>query len=84
MLQQLATQLGHLPINIIFLSDGRIAFQRITNFAPIIDNGEVEIILTNENIVVNGVEICYNAIIEYKSMPDVIKWLQNQKLIYPL
>jgi hypothetical protein len=84
MLQQLGMQLGNLPLNIIFLSDGRIAFQRIGNFNPIIDNGEIFAIITQEGMLVGGFEICYNAIIEYKSMPDVICWLKNQKLIYPL
>jgi hypothetical protein len=82
--QQIALPLGNLPLNIVYISNGTIGFQKTSNFNTIIDNsGPVTIILSNDNILVGEEELCYNTAINYKELPDLSLWLKNQNLVSP-
>lgn len=86
-MQQIATQLSGLPTQIIYLSNGCVAFQRMADFATIIDTspqGDIKAVISNKNMLIGSTEVMYNQMIEYKHLPEVKQWLVEQKLISPI
>lgn len=87
MISQIAQQLSGLPIQIIFLSNGCVAFQRMTDFATIVDTspqGDIKAIISNENMLIGSTEVSYNVMVEYKHLPEVKQWLVDQNMISPI
>lgn len=85
MVPQIGMQLGPLPIQIVYDSSGMVGFNRLANFRTIVENLEdgLQIIYSNEDIVVGTTELAYNVLHDYKNMPEVLYWLKSQQLEMP-
>jgi hypothetical protein len=75
-----------LPINIVFSSTGLIGFERLKNFPTVSDHPElgIQAIFDNEGICVGTTELQYGQLYNYREMPELLAYLQQQKLINPL
>lgn len=83
---QIARQLGSLPIMIVFDSSGMVGFNRMANFPTIIENLEdgLQIIYSNDDIFLGSeTQIEYNRLYQYKEMPEMLYWLKSQELELP-
>jgi hypothetical protein len=84
-LQQAPTQLANFPINVIFLSNGQIAFQAMQQFPVTLDQnetGETLAWLSNENIIVKSEVFMYNQ--AYDVTLILKEWLKSLNLISPI
>lgn len=79
---QIARQLGSLPILIVFDSSGMVGFNLMGNMQTIVEHLEdgLQIVYSNEDICVGTTELAYNVLHDYKSMPEVLYWLKSQGL----
>lgn len=87
-MHQLPIRLGSLPISLVLISDGSVAFVKSCNFKTICDVpegvGEVVAIFDNEGFQLgNTSNFCYNVAYKYKEIPDMLSWLQQQNLQEP-
>ena len=84
-MQTVKIQLNRLPIGLELFSNGCIAFHRIADFTTIIDNPEegVSAIISNDDIKIGAIAIKYGEVCVYKNMPELLEWLQAQKMIMP-
>jgi hypothetical protein len=79
---QIARQLGSLPVQIVFDASGMIGFVRMANMPTIVEWLEdgLQIVCSNEDICVGTTELAYNVFHDYKNMPEVLYWLKSQEL----
>lgn len=87
MYQQIAIQVGSLPISAIFISNSQVGFQRHSDFKAIIDMspaGETLAILTNENMLVGEEEYVYNTAYDVPKGGGLREWLTAQRMISPI
>lgn len=87
-MQQINMQLGNLPVNIIFLQDGRVGFHPHPGMWPTIidqpEQGVMAIISTADIAIGANTVIDYGVAYEYKAMPELLAWLQTHNLHNPL
>ena len=86
MSHQVGTQLGSLPIQVVFDSSGQIGFARMANFQTVIENLEdgLSIIYSNDDIyLAENTQLMYNVLYQYKNIPEMITWLKSQNLQMP-
>jgi hypothetical protein len=88
-MQQIATQLGNLPINLHLLETGLIAFTRITAFPLIWEAFEdYEVIIDDEGLIFitldSEQEVAYNSVTSFRDSEVMTKWLQSFNLQSPI
>ena len=79
-------QLGNLPIQISYLSNGYVVFDRLADFQTIVDNlGDgVQAILSNQDIAIGANTVVeYGMQQDYKNEPELLAWLVAQNLTPP-
>ena len=83
--QQISVQLGGLPLNITFISNGQLGLTPRGAFNLIVDNTEngLSAIISSENMLVDNEEIEYNVALSKAEHPKLWQWLSEQQLIYP-
>ena len=77
---------GNMPINLVLLSNGQIAFVRVGNFKALFDQGEaggVSAVFYEEDFSIGKETYQYNTAYPYKEISDMLTWLQAQALIKP-
>lgn len=81
-MQQIAINLGNLPLNLILVSNGQLALVPRGNFPVIFDQPEqgISAIISSDKFLVGDKEIRYNTAISYKDIPELKEWLVQQKL----
>ena len=87
-MHQLPIKLGSLPINLVLISDGSVAFVKAGNFKTICDSGDdgkqiVAIFDESGFQLGNTDNFCYNVAYKYKEIPDMLQWLMQQNLQEP-
>lgn len=88
-MHQLQIKLGSLPISLVLISDGSVAFVKSCNFKAICDSGDddgkqIVAIFDNEGFQLGNTDnFCYNVAYRYKEIPDMLKYLQQQNLQEP-
>lgn len=86
-LMQMQMALANMPINLVILSNGTLAFVRVTEFKALFDMAStpegVSAEFYENMFLIDGVEYEYNSTYAYKTIPKMLKWLQAQNLINP-
>ena len=88
-MQQIAIQLGNLPINLHLLQNGLVAFTRIAAF-PLIWEAfeEYEVIIDDEGIkfitLDSEQEVAYNSMYSFRDSEVMTKWLKSMNLQSPI
>lgn len=87
-MHQLPIKLGSLPINLVLISDGSVAFVKAGNFKTICDfpedENEVDAIFDEAGFQLGNTDnFCYNVAYRYKEIPDMLAWLVKQNLVEP-
>ena len=84
--EQIAQQLGNLPIQIIYLSNGQIAFQLMQQILTIIDQchktKKILSVISSQNIIVSSEIFEYNK--AYVLTETLKKWLKTLNLLSPI
>jgi hypothetical protein len=91
MIHQVQMPMGALPVNLILIgnaSQGAVAFIRSAITKTVFDQGEVSARIDEDGILLHTgqemLDINYNTIYEYKQIPLLLKWLQQQNMQEPL
>lgn len=78
--------LGNLPLTLQLFNNGLLSIVRVANFNTIIDQPEivgVSAIFDNNGFIIGNDNYEYGHLIEYKHIPDVLNWLQQQNIQNP-
>lgn len=85
-MQAITLQLNRLPLQITYLDNGCIIFDRMGNFNTIIDlpGAGIQAIISNDDIAIgtNSV-VTYGTVVDYKNEPEVLAWLSAQMQVMP-
>lgn len=88
---QVAVQLAHMPLNLVCLSNGLVAFVRTQAFSTIWESCEGYTVCIDETgikfsgeRVVDGLDIEYNTMVSFKDNPVLKEWLISMKLTSPI
>lgn len=76
-----------MPINLVLLGTGHVAFIRVAAFKALFDQceeGGVSAEFYEGDFSVGGEVFQYNTSYPYKELPDMLKWLKAQSLIAPI
>ena len=75
-------RLGNMPVNLVLLLSGKVQFISAPDFATVIDqHSEVSAVFTQDNFSIGSLSnLCYNVSYNYKEIPEMLKWLQQQNL----
>ena len=79
-------QINRLPIKIVLYNNGCISFERLTNFATIVDSPEqgVQAILSNEDMYIGADTVIeYEQMYSYKQIPELLSWIKAQGMKMP-
>lgn len=89
-MHQVILQLAHMPVNLVCLSNGLIAFVPSQHFRTIWESGEgYEVVIDEEGLSFRGellaeqLDIPYNAMLEWRDKPVLVGWLQSMQLTQP-
>lgn len=83
-MMQLRVPINNLPINLVLLSDGTLAFIRDKNMKTLFcDDGGVSATFTKNNFWLDDVMYDYDSPMDYKENEKMLKWLQAQNLEMP-
>ena len=79
-------QLAELPVHLVLMGDGTLAFIPVQQFKTILDQPEegMTAIFSQENFSIGGAEFDYGTKYFYKEFPTMLQWLAEQKLEMPL
>ena len=84
---QFQMQIGTLPIALQLCTNETIAFLKAKNLKTIIDQPEMGIgaVFTPEGFYIGEEKVMYNWGVgyDYKDLPEMLKWLQQQNLELP-
>lgn len=88
---QCQVPLAGLPVNLVLLSNGTLAFVRVAEFVGIYDQRafgqDVDAMFGRDDFAFihdEGYdEFAYNTAYNYKEIPSMLKWLQQQNLEEP-
>jgi hypothetical protein len=85
-MHQLQIPLGQLPVNLVLLSNGCVVFIKVASFDVIFDQAPegVDAVFMDDHFIIDGEEHSYNTMYEYKHIPGMLKWLQQQNLQEPV
>jgi hypothetical protein len=83
---QIAVPLGNLPVQLICISNGTVAFVRTQDFGAIFDHPEngVSAKFTNESFSLGQEDFIYNTAYRYKEIDVMLSWLTQQQLEMPV
>ena len=84
---QVQVAVGNMPINLLLLSNGYVAFVRVANFKALFDQskeGDIVAMFYEEDFTVGAETFQYNTSYAYKEIPDMLAWLKAQELIKPV
>lgn len=80
---QMQVPIGNLPVHLVLLPGGHVAFVRVRDFKVIFDYSEVEAVFTDVDFEIGTSSFNYNTAYDYKNIPEMLAWIQCQKLIFP-
>lgn len=90
---QVQVPIGSLPINLVLVGNkfrGGVVFVKVAPFRTIIDqaeNGQIAAVFTQQDFTLLSDDAAdsfeYNTVYEYKDIPVMLRWLQQQKLEQP-
>lgn len=77
--------INSLPLRLAFFSNGCIGFERQPSLVTVFDQPEegISAVISKEELIVGTTKIAYNQTLEYKKMPELLAWLQQQRLENP-
>lgn len=88
---QVAVQLAHMPLNLVCLSNGLVAFVRTQVFSTVWESCEGYTVCIDEHGIkftgerlVEDFDIAYNDMVSYKDNPVLKEWLVSMKLTSPI
>ena len=83
---QVPIPIAGMPLTLICLGDGSIAIQPSQQFSTLIDQqlGGISAMFNMEGFTIGAEEYKYNTKIFYKAAPNVLQWLQQQKMVMPV
>ena len=89
-MMQISFQLAHMPLNLVCLSNGLIAFTRSQHFSTIWEStDDYEVCIDHDGISFTGkdldepLDIVYNDMIEWRDKEVLVKWLNSMNLQQP-
>lgn len=87
---QVSAQLAHMPVHLICLSNGLIAFTPTQQFSTIWQSEDgYQVCIGNDGISFTGeslaspLDILYNSAIEWRDKEVLVKWLKSMNLQQP-
>lgn len=88
MIFQCQIPIGSLPINLVLVGNKEVAgvvFVKVSSFGVIFDmhNDGIQAIFHEDCFTLGGEEFDYEVMYEYKNIPNMLKWLQQQNLQEP-
>lgn len=87
-MHQMMVPLGTMPINIVLLSEGSLAFVRTANFKGVVDQPTCEncptAIFTEQGFTIGEETFEWNTKYLYKEYKEMLQWLIAQKLEMPV
>jgi hypothetical protein len=90
-MMQVAVQLAHMPLNLVCLSNGLVAFVRTQAFSTIWESFEGYDVCIDENGIsfqgerlVEPLDIPYNVMVSITDNPVLKEWLVSMKLTSPI
>lgn len=89
-MQQIRIQvpIGSMPINLLLLGSGEVAFARVANFKALFDMcpvvGGVDAAFYEDAFTIGSETYHYNTAYPYKDIPGMLSWIVAQKLIEPI
>lgn len=84
---QVQVAVGNMPVNLLLLSNGHVAFTRVSNFKALFDQcneGNVVAMFYEEDFTIGAETFQYNTSYPYKEFPDMLAWLKAQQIIQPI
>lgn len=84
---QVQVAVGNMPINLLLLSNGHVAFTRVANFKALFDQsngGDIVAMFYESDFTIGAETFQYNTSYPYKGIPDMLAWLKAQQLIQPV
>lgn len=85
-MEQITFQINNLPLNLTLLSNGCIALSPNQQFHTIIEQPEngISAIYDMDGLTIDSeLELEYNSMTEYKHIPKLLQWLQQQGIEKP-
>lgn len=74
-----------MPVNLVLLSNETLAFVRVADFKALFDMAPtpqgVSAAFYEQLFTIDEVEYDYNTAYAYKSIPKMLSWLQQQRLV---
>lgn len=89
MRNQIQIPIGNLPVQLVLLwnrQEGGVVFVKSAPVGLIVENherGKVSAIFDEEGFSIGDEDFSYNTIYNYKSIPLMLEWLQQQNLQQP-
>ena len=84
---QIQVAIANMPVNLVLLSNSTLAFVRVAQFKALFDTPPFEYGISaafyEEDFSLGGETFAYNTAYEYKNIPNMLKWLQQQRLQLP-
>ena len=83
---QIQLPLVAMPINLLFLSNGQVAFVRVANHKALFDQAEaggVSAVFYEDCFSIGSEAYQYNTSYNYKEIADMLAYLKAQNLIEP-
>jgi hypothetical protein len=81
---QAQVAIADMPINLVFRSDGVLAFVRVAQFKALIDMAPtpdgVGAEFYDDGFTIADEEYAYNTLYAYKEIPGMLAWLMQQRL----
>ena len=76
-----------MPVNIVLLSAGTLAFVKVAELSTLFDQpsiqGDINAVFYKDDFSIDNEPYSYNTVYEYKNIPSMLKWLQQQQLLMP-
>jgi hypothetical protein len=84
---QLQVPIGSMPVNLILVLDGRLAFVRVAQFNTIVcaatAPGDIPAVFNFDDFTIGDTKYSYDMLYAYKEIPEMKQWLVNQNLVMP-
>lgn len=81
---QVQLALANLPVQLLLLSSGHVAFTRVANFKTIWNLPPDDAVFTNEDFSIAGETFQYYTAYNHKEFPEMQKWILAQNLTQPI
>lgn len=84
MIGQVQVAIANLPVNLICISNGTLAFVRTCEFKTLFENSPDGATFYADSFEIAGKAYSYNTVYDYKQEPEMLEWLIAQKLSLPV